>query len=168
MAYIVARPGERWEVRESRSTPAGPRSRTLATFRTLTPEVIEQVGARSSGPLDPRELRRAALRAGAPVAGGSADRAAGELLAELAGGRRPRPGLRALLLDALADKRPGAPGTSDSARAAARWASATPRERGETLRDLLLLADHLPPRRRTASPRRSASPRFPRVRSTPA
>jgi hypothetical protein len=163
MAYVVARPGERWEVRESRSTPAGPRSRTLATFKTLTPEVLERAAARSSTPLDPLELRKAALRAGAPVAGRDADRAAGELLAALATGTKPRPVLRALLLDALTDTRPTTPRTSsDSARAAARWATATQQQRGETLRDLLLLADHLPPRRRTACTR------FPHLRSRPA
>lgn len=159
MAYVVARPGERWEVRESRSTAAGPRSRTLVTFKTLTPEVLERARARSSTPFDPPELRKAALRAGAPVAGGNADRAAGELLAALATGTKPRPVLRALLLDALTDTRPR---TSDSARAAARWAAATQQQRGETLRELLLLADHLPPRRRTVSKR------FPRLRSRPA
>jgi hypothetical protein len=159
MAYVIARPGGRWEVRESRSTPAGPRGRTLATFKTLTPEVIERAGARSSTPLDLRELRKAALRAGAPVAGADADRATGELLTELAVGNEPRPVLRRLLLDAL---EPGSSRTSDSARAAARWTTATPRQRGETLRDLLLLADSLP------LPRVSVSRRFPRVRSTPA
>jgi hypothetical protein len=162
MPYVVARPGERWEVRESRSPAAGPRSRTLVTFKTLTPEVLERAAARSSTPLDPLELRKAALRAGAPVADGDADRAAGELLAQLATGTKPRPVLRALLLDALTDTRPRTPRTSDSARAAARWAAATQQQRGETLRDLLLLADHLPPRRRTASTR------FPRLRSRPA
>ena len=163
MTYVVARPGERWEARESRSTAAGPRSRTLATFKMLTPDVLERVRTRSSTTFDPRELRKAALRAGAPVAGDDADRAAGELLAKLATGDKPRPALRALLLDALDDGGPRPPPPSHAAKAAARWAAATPVERGETLRDLLLLADHLPPRR--TQPR---APRFPRVRSTPA
>jgi hypothetical protein len=133
------------------------------TFKTLTPEVLERAGARSSTPLDPLELRKAALRAGAPVAGGDADRAAGELLAELAASRRPRPVLRALLLDALEGAGPNTSRPSDSAKAAARWAVATPAQRGETLRDLLLLADHFPPR-----PTQPAASRFPHVRSTPA
>ncbi len=163
-------------MRESRSTPAGPRSRTLATFKTLTPEVLERAQARSSTPLDPLELRKAALRAGAPIAAQDADRAAGELLARLATGGEPRPVLRRLLLDALGPgrTRPERTGTSDSARSTARWITATPRERGETLRDLLLLADHLPPAdpgrtaRRAGSSGAPARPRFPRVRSTPA
>ncbi|HYM46671.1 MAG TPA: hypothetical protein VES65_11010 [Solirubrobacteraceae bacterium] len=159
MPYIVARPGGAWEVRESRSTAAGPRSRTLATFRTLTPAIVERARARSSKPLDPKDLRNAARRAGAPVACDGAERAGAELLAELAAGRAPRPALRRLLLDTLGCERPG---TSDSARAAARWVAATPRQRGEALRDLLLLADRLP---RT---RRPAGARFPRIRSRPA
>ncbi len=159
MAYVVARRSGTWEVRESRSTTAGPRSRTLATFRTLTPEVLALARTRAFTPFDPHELRKAALRAGAPVASSDADRDAGELLAELAGGRRPRPVLVRLLRDAL---QPGSATLSDSAHAAARWATATSQQRGETLRDLLLLADRLPPARR------APQQRFPRLRSTPA
>ncbi len=159
MAYITARPEGVWEVRESRSTAAGPRSRTLATFRTLTPEIVERANERASKPVDPQALRRSALRAGAPVASGDADRAAAELLAELPAGRRPRPALRRLLLDALGS---GHSPMSDSARAAARWAAATPQRRGESLHDLLLLTDRLP------SARRRASERFPRLHSKPA
>ncbi len=164
MAYVVARRGGSWEVRESRSTPAGPRSRTLATFRTLTPEIVEHARARSATTLDPRQLRHAALRAGAPVAHAEADRAGGELLSALAAGNEPRAVLRELLLDAL---EPGRRRMSDSARAAARWATATPARRGETLRDLLLLADRLPPTRR-GSAGRVAPGQFPRVCSSPA
>jgi hypothetical protein len=159
MAYVVARRSGTWEVRESRTTATGPRSRTLATFKTLTSEVLARAGARASTPFDPHELCRAALRAGAPVASSDADRDAGELLAELATGHQPRPVLVRLLRDAL---QPGSATLSDSAHAAARWVTATPRQRGETLRDLLLLADRLPPAR--LAPQQ----RFPRLRSTPA
>jgi hypothetical protein len=156
MAYVVARRSGTWEIRESRTTPAGPRSRTLATFRTLTPEVAERAVSRSSRPLDEGDLRKLALGAGAPVAASAPDRAAGELLSELEAGRRPRPVLQALLLDAM----PAAAGrTSDSARAAARWVTTTPQRRGETLRDLLLLSDRLPQRR---TPARLS---FPSIRS---
>lgn len=147
MAYVVPRPGGRWEIRESRSTPAGPRSRTLASFRTLTPEVLAKAQARSAKEtLDPAELRRAAARAGAPVALDAPDRAAAELLSELAGGRAPRPALRRLLLGALE----GGRSLPDNARAAAAWIAASPRERGEALCDLLLLTDSLPPGRARA------------------
>jgi hypothetical protein len=158
MAYVVARPKSAWEIRESRVTPAGPRARTLATFRTLDPEVIERARSRASRPLTADELRKAAHRAGAPVAATVPDRAAGDLLGQIAAGRRPRPVLERLLLDAL-----GAGGeVSASARAAAAWIDATPQRRGETLRDLLLLTDRLPADKSTGGRR------FPRLHSRPA
>jgi hypothetical protein len=155
MAYIVPRHSETWEIRESRATSAGPRSRTLASFRTLTPEVVERARARSSKTLDPADLRNAAARAGAPIAVDAPDRAAVDLLSELTSGHAPRPVLRRLLLDALRSD-PGEP--SSNARAAATWITATPRERGEALRDLLLLTDRLPTRRVTGE-----RPTFPRL-----
>lgn len=156
MAYIVPRKSGTWELRESAATPAGPRSRTLASFRTLTPEVIARAQARSSKTLDAGELRHAAARAGAPIAVDAPDRAAVELLSELDSGHAPRPALRRLLLDALRSD-PGEP--SGNARTAATWITATPRERGEALRDLLLLTDRLP-----ASGARSDRSIFPRLR----
>ncbi|MGI8921820.1 MAG: hypothetical protein ACR2HD_09170 [Solirubrobacteraceae bacterium] len=159
MTYVVERPGQRWEVRQSRTTPKGPRSRTLSTFQTLTTEVIERASARSDGPIDPKDLRSAALRAGAPIGLPAADRAAGELLGELAAGRQPRSALGRLLADALGARDPELP---DAARAAGAWVAATPAQRGEALRDLLLLADRLP---RPGTPQRRA---FPRVQSSPA
>lgn len=152
--YAIPRKNGSWELRESASTPAGPRSRTLASFRTLTPEVVDRVRSRASRPSEAAEVRRAAMRAGAPIAASDADHAAGELLAALARGHAPRPLLRALLADALAGTE--RPALSDSARAAAPWAAASARERGEALRDLLLLADRLPAPR---TPRRP----FPRI-----
>jgi hypothetical protein len=90
------------------------------------------------------DLRQAATRAGAPVVGEPADRAGAELLVEMAAGGKPRPVLARLLRDAL---QPDRPTTSDSAREAGRWVGATPQQRGETLVDLLLLSDALPPSR---------------------
>ncbi|MFI4985248.1 MAG: hypothetical protein ACHP93_05165 [Solirubrobacterales bacterium] len=159
MAYVVARRSGGWEIRESRLTPAGPRARTLATFRTLTPDVLVHAQSRSLRALDLNDLRRSALRAGATVAARPPDRAAGELLSELSAGRRPRPALARLLVDALDA---GGAATSDSARLAARWVAATPQQRGEALRDLLLLTDRLPPARAPAHPP------FPRIRSAAA
>ncbi|HEX4805331.1 MAG TPA: hypothetical protein VFU94_05475 [Conexibacter sp.] len=154
--YVVPRKNGAWELRESASTPAGPRSRTLATFRTLTSDVIERARSRATAPTDAAEVRRAAARAGAPIAASDADRAAGELLGELGRGRAPRPLLRALLADALADA--PRPALSDNARAAAAWVAAGAQARGDALRDLLLLADRLPAPR---TPRRP----FPRIAS---
>jgi hypothetical protein len=137
-------------------TDAGPRSRTLATFRNLTPEVVERAQTRSRKTLEARELRLAARRAGAPVSPASTDRTAGELLAELAAGRRPRPALARLLLGAL---RAEGTAPAGNAAAAAAWINASPQRRGETLRELLLLVDYLPHRER---PQR---PGFPRIES---
>lgn len=157
--YVVAREGGWWEVRESRITPAGPRSRTLASFRELTPEVAERVRVRGGGELEEGELHAAARRAGAPVQPAASDRAAAELIGELAAGRPPRAALARLLAEALGGERdPGAA----NAQAAVAWIGATPRRRGEALRDLLLLTDRLPRRR----PRERE--RFPRLRSQPA
>lgn len=140
------------------STKAGPRSRTLASFRALSPEVIEKAQMRAAKPLVPAELRRVAVRAGAPLASSEPDRSARSLLASLATGGRPRPVLRRLLVAHLGvDGEPA----SDNAKAAGGWATATLEERGETLRDLLLLADRLPQRHRSDR-------RFPRIESSAA
>jgi len=154
MAYVVPHRVDGWEIRESRATADGPRSTTLASFRTLTPEVIRKAQARSARALDREELRRAAARVGAPIAPEPSDRATSELLAELAAGRCPRPVLQRLLLDLLQGRRES---SSDSALAATMWIGATPRQRGDALRDLLLLTDRLPVRKR--QPRL----RFPRI-----
>jgi hypothetical protein len=158
MAFVTARGNAGWEIRESHLTEAGPRSRTLATFTTLTPEIVERARERSAKPIDAAELRRAARRAGAPVSPPPGDRASAELLAELAAGRTPRPALARLLLDAL---QADASKPTDNAQAAAAWITATPRRRGDTLRDLLLLVDRLP------SVHRRERPRFPRIQSRP-
>ena len=50
--YAIPRRNGSWELREAVATPSGPRSRTLASFRALTPEVIEHARARSTKPLD--------------------------------------------------------------------------------------------------------------------
>lgn len=155
MAYVTARPHGSWDIRESRSTPRGPRSYTLASFRTLTKDVLEHAQRRASKPLDVERLRERALKAGAPVEPAAADKAAAQLVAELSEGRQPRPELKALLLMTLQE---GNTAESDNARAAAAWVGAAPEQRGRTLVDLLMLADALPHQRRER-------PRFPRIES---
>lgn len=156
MAYVVAKANGIFEIRESHATVRGPRSRTLASFRTLTPETLAKAAARASKPLDAEQMRRAAQRKGAPVAGSASDTAAATLLAELEHGRPPRASLKRLLQQTLA-------GTADSlssnAAAAAAWIGSTPQRRGEALHDLLLLVDSLP------AGRGVARPRFPRIES---
>jgi hypothetical protein len=154
MTFVVRTKRGTFEVRESRSTPDGPRSRTLASFKELAEETIEKVKGRAENPPSAEELRAAALRAGAPVAPAPVDRAARDLLGKLAKGQRLDPMLKRLLLDALTNEgrsdRPAdrSAAVSDSARAVSEWIGASARERGEALEDLLLLADALPLRRR--------------------
>lgn len=145
MAFIVPRKNESWEIRETRQTPSGPRSVTLASFRELTDEVIERAQKRSDKSLDPDSLRRSALRAGAPLETSLADRSAQQLLAEASAGRKPRRALHRLLARAFEDQRRPFP---EPVSSEAEWLRATPKEHGDTLRQLLELADALPQRRR--------------------
>jgi hypothetical protein len=154
MSFIVPKKNGVYEVRESRATPDGPRSRTLATFKELTDETIEKAQARAAKPPSADELRRAALRAGAPVAGSPVDETARNLLRQIAGGGQLDPMLKRLLLDALLREdrsdRPADPSAtvSDAARSATEWIGASSRARGKVLQDLLELVDALPVRPR--------------------
>ncbi len=154
MAFVISTKKGLFEIRESRSTPKGPRSRTLASFKELDDEAIAKAQARAAKAPTAEELREAALRAGAPLAPEPVDRAARELLARLAKGQRPDPMLKRLLLDALENEdrsdRPSDPTStvSDAARSVSEWVGASPRERGDALADLLSLVDALPLRRR--------------------
>jgi hypothetical protein len=166
MAFVVPTQRGTFEIRESRSTPEGPRSRTLAGFSELTDEVIERAQRRAAAPAPSAEkLREAALRAGAPVTSTPVDEAAREALRLMANGKQPEPMLKRLLLDALEREdrsdRPADPAAtvSDAARSATEWIGASPSRRGEALRDLLELADALPARLRPTEVK------FPRLRS---
>jgi hypothetical protein len=168
MAYVVETRPQRYEVRESRSTAAGPRSRTLASFRELDEEAISRVQSRAKKPPSAAELRKAALRVGAPVAAPTLDRAARQTLRLLNRGESLSPQLKRLLLDSLTrngfrdePRRGDEPesGISEAARAAEQWMDAPAEERGRALRELLDLADALP-----IAPR-AESIGFPRLRS---
>jgi hypothetical protein len=159
MAYVVAKRNGIFEIRESHTTAHGPRSRTLASFRTLTPEALAKAAARAAKPLDAEKVRRDAERKGAPLAGSASDLAAATLLRELEQGRPPRASLTRLLRDTLAG---AADRLNSNAAAAAAWIGSTPRQRGEALNDLLLLVDSLP------NGRGVGRPRFPRIESRPA
>lgn len=163
MAFIVpARKGS-FEVRESRNTPDGPRSRTLASFRELDDVAIKKAREKATNPPSAEALRRAARRAGAPVARQPAEQAARKLISELAKGRRVDPALRQILLELLqrgySDGANASP-ANEAARSVAMWMAATPKERGDALVDLLLLADALP-----SGGRRGKPLRFPRLDS---
>jgi hypothetical protein len=169
MAYVTSSRSGAFEVRESRQTPKGPRSRTLATFHHLDDAVIARARERAENPPSAEDLRDAALRAGAPIAAAPVDRAAGETVRRLAAGERVDPLLRRLLLDALGREERGErlddlgappPEVSAAAQAASEWIGVSAERRGEALRDLLGLVDALPLRPR------DPEIGFPRLRST--
>jgi hypothetical protein len=156
MAFVVPTRRDRFEIRESRSTPRGPRSQTLASFRELTDEVIEKAREKATKPPTAEELRRLARRAGAPVARRPVDRAARELIAEMGKGQKLDPTLRHLLIDMLEGEREGDEpiGSTDTGPSISAWMAATPEERGRALVDLLLLTDALPSKARKKDPLR--------------
>ena len=150
MAFVTPTRNGSFEVRESRATPDGPRSRTLATFRELDAATIAKVIERAENPPTRDALVEAALRAGAPLAPAPVEAAARALLRSLARGEALSSRNRRLLLDAL----------NGESMSAAEWLDTPLAEKGEVGRDLLLLVDATPLRRRG---RKSG---FPRVDST--
>lgn len=153
MAYVVRRPRGRWEIRESFTTPDGPRARTLASFTTLTPTVIARAARAARTSLDPAALLHAARRVGVPLAPKPADALARSLLRTVAQGEEIRPGLRRLLRDRLTENEDATHPIDESI---AEWIGASPEERAAALIDLLGLVDRLP------APRH-APLRFPRM-----
>ncbi len=144
MAFVTAKPGGRYEIRETRRTPDGPRATTLVTFRTLGDKEIERARQRAAGPVDGARLRAGARRVGAPVVPGAADQLARQLLGVLAAGSAPSPGLSQALADALQAR--GVRATGELA-GVAQWVAASDQARAEALGDLLGLADAIPVRR---------------------
>ena len=164
MAYVVARPGHRsdgrgtvrYEIRESVSTPAGPRARSLATFRVLTTRVIADAAARAQRSFDAEKIRARAAALGAPQRSHDAAAGAIALLAQLRNGERLPPTLAAELRRALPRQNAA---VLDSLESAVEWVGADDVARGRALRDLLDVASRIPsrPRPRTLS--------FPRLSS---
>ena len=156
MAFLVARKDGRYEIRESHVTQAGPRSRTLASFRELDDDVLDRAAANARSRFDRSAIQARAAQLAVPRNTDRASRAARTLIAELRHGHRPAPSLVRLLRDELpADPRP----TPDTIEQAFEWIGETDRQRGKTIVDLLKLGDALP--RRERPPRSS----FPRIRS---
>jgi hypothetical protein len=141
MAYVTRNRTGSWEIRESRSTPAGPRSKTLASFKTLTHEHVVVASERSGGELDADTLIAAARKAGAPVSLAPADQAAIDLLRAIGDQQPLNPHLRGLLLDALSDGP-----SSDATNEVLEHIGKSPEERGAEAIDLLLLVDAVPRR----------------------
>jgi hypothetical protein len=71
MAYVVARPKGRFEIRESLHTPDGPRSRSLAGFDVLSDAVLTKAAGRAQRPFDPEGVLASGRRAGAPTTTGT-------------------------------------------------------------------------------------------------
>ena len=152
MAYVIRRPNGSWELRRSKATEAGPRSETLLTFREVTEEGILHAVQRADGGLTAEQVKSAARRAGAPIALAPARRSALELLRELRAGASLPESWRAALRGVLANVEQD----DGAADAIAAWAGASAEQRGDALRDLLLLADAIPARQG-----RGDSPKFP-------
>ncbi len=160
MAYLALRPSGRFDIREALATPAGPRSRTLVSFRgALTPDVLERAGARATRPLERAKLVARAQELGIPVTLRSEDRAARALLASLRAGAHVDPSLVTLLREALA-LRPATP-VPDSLADVAEWIGAPDAQRGATLRDLLRVTDRV--LRSRGKLRSLRKPRFPGI-----
>jgi hypothetical protein len=73
MAYVVARPKGRFEVRESLHTPDGPRAHSLAGFDVLTDAVLAKAAQRAQRPFDAEAVIASGRRAGAPATVGSGE-----------------------------------------------------------------------------------------------
>ena len=164
MAYLVKRAGDRVEIRESRSTPRGPRSRQLARFSgPLTPDVLARAAACATRPFDVRALRRRAEALGIAVASHAPEREARALLARLRRADAIDPVMAGLLVRAL-DGVATAP-VPEALAEASEWIGATPAERGAALRDLLDAYGRIAASR--PSRRTRPSTRFPRFSSEP-
>jgi hypothetical protein len=160
MAYLVRRSTTRFEIRESRSTPRGPRSRVLASFpESLTRDALDRAAARATRPFDAAALVRRARGLGIPVLERSREPEARALLSRLHRGDPLDPVLAASLRRALA-RLPEAP-VPESLEEVSQWVGASAAERGAALRDLLDLYGRIarsrPPRRQRA---RARFPRF--------
>lgn len=142
MAFVVKRPRDRWEIRESILTPDGPRARTLASFTELSDEVLTRAESKAHARFVRSDVIRAARRAQVPIQRSSADALAEDLLRALVRGDAPRAGLQRLLRDRLvaADETPAVD------EGLAEWIGVTMDERGAALVDLLGLVDRLPAR----------------------
>lgn len=160
MAYLLRRSGDRIEIRESRSTPRGPRSRQLARFvGALTPEVLARAAAAASRPFDAAALTRRARVLGIPVETRAKESEARALLARLRREDPIDPVIAGLLVTALEDVETTP--LPEALHEVGEWIGASPAARGAALHDLLeafgRIADSRPARR---TRRREIFPRF--------
>jgi hypothetical protein len=159
MAYLYLRKNGRVEIREAHTTPRGPRSRTLASFRgALTEAVLDRADSAAARGLDRDAIRRRARELGVAVAAASADALARPLIGRLRRGERLDPVLAHALREAL-EGRESAPVPADLADVL-EWLGASDHERGRALRGVLRLYDRIA--RSRGAVREAEAERFPR------
>jgi hypothetical protein len=164
MAYLYVRKNGRVEIREAHSTPRGPRSRTLASFRgALTEEHLERAESASARAFDRDAVRARARELGVPIAPSSADSCAHALIARLRSGARLDPVLVRVLREQLADRE--AVPVPDELADVIEWIGSSDHERGRALRDVLRLYDTIA--RSRDAVREPEAPRFPRFEVRP-
>jgi hypothetical protein len=140
MAYLHVRRNGRVDIREAHSTPRGPRSRTLASFRPpLTDEHLDRAESAAARPFDRAAIVARARRLGVAVAHPSADLAAHRLIARLRSGAPLDPLLAGVLRERL--ERIASGPVADDLADVIEWLGASDSERGRALRDVLRLYD---------------------------
>jgi hypothetical protein len=162
MAYVYVRRSGRVEIREAVSTPRGPRSRTLASFRgPLDDDILERAQLAATRPFDPTALRTRAAELGVPLAAAYADPR--DLIARLRRGTRIDPVLATVLRSHL-EGAVCAP-IPDELEDVVEWIGASDSERGRALRDVLRLYDTITRSREPV--REPDAARFPRFEVRP-
>ena len=160
----IRRQNDRFEIRECRNTPKGPRQRTLVRFdHVLTPDALDEAAAQASRPFDRDALIARARARGIPVAQHPRSGEARQLLAALRAGQRLQPSIVGLLNAALVgrESRTVPPHLED----AAEWLGASDAARGKALRGLLRTASRAA---RSRGPLREAPQAvFPRFSTQP-
>ncbi|MBW2280083.1 MAG: hypothetical protein JRG76_18610 [Deltaproteobacteria bacterium] len=160
----IRRTRSRYEIRECRGTPAGPRQAILASFkRALTPEVLDEAQASARLPFDRDAVARRARAMGVPVTRRRSHPEARRLLGVLQRGGVPTPALVARLR-ALLDPLPSEP-VPEHLLDAQDWVGQPQAEHGRALRGLVRTADRIVQSRGAlrSRPRRV----FPRFSSRP-
>src|SRR5690242_11546082 len=140
MAFVVARPHGRFEIRESRHTPAGPRARTLATFRVLTPDVLAKARGKAHGRFDTNKIRARAAELNIPERAPNATADAQQLLQKLRTGATLPPVLARELRNAL----PVIEEIPDTIGDAVDWIGADDLKRGVAAYQLLDFGHYFP------------------------
>jgi hypothetical protein len=164
MAYLYHRKNGRAEIREAHSTPRGPRSRTLASFRgALTEEHLDRAEAASARGFDRDAIRKRAVKLGIPIERAGVESTARALIAGLRRGARLDPVLSTVLRAQL-ENVTSVP-VPDELADAVEWIGANDRERGRALRDVLRLYDTIGHSRGTV--REPAVKLFPRFSVRP-